>query len=94
MAKHHQIIGSATSLLGISLVIITGLHVSHAAVSTYADEVASVAAVALSISVFTSYLAVRAEPADSRFSDVADKFFIVGMVLLFGAVLVYAIGDA
>lgn len=93
MAKHQQIIGSATSLLGISLVIITGLHVSHASVNSYADEVASVAAVALSASVFTSYLAVRAEPRESRFSDIADKFFLVGMVLLFGAVLVFAIGD-
>ena len=93
MAKHSQIIGSSTSLLGISLVIITGLHVSHAAATSYADEVACVAAVSLSISTFTSYLAIRAEPRESSFSDIADKFFLVGMVLLFAAVLVFAIGD-
>lgn len=93
MAKHSQIIGSATSLLGISLVILTGLHVGHAAVSTYADEVAAIAAVALSVSVFTSYLAIRAEPKESKFSDVADKFFVTGIVLLFAAVAVFAIGD-
>ena len=94
MAKHQQIISSSTSLLGISLVIITGLHVGHAAVNTYADEIACVAAVALSVSTFTSYLAIRAEPRESKFTDIADKFFLVGMVLLFAAVLVFAIGDS
>jgi hypothetical protein len=93
MAKHDQIISAATNLLGISLVIITGLHVSRAAVNSYADEVACIAAVSLSISTFTSYLAIRAEPRESRFTDIADKFFLAGMVLLFAAVLVFAIGD-
>ena len=91
---HHQIISSSTSLLGIALVIITALHVSHRAASTFADEVAAVAAVSLCISCFTSYLAIRAEPRESRFTDVADKAFLLGMVLLFVAVGIFAIGDA
>lgn len=94
MAKHTQIISSATSLLGISLVIITGLHVSRASVNSYADEIACVAAVSLCLSCFTAYLAIRAEPRQTRFSDIADKAFLVGMVLLFIAVAVYVIGDA
>ena len=91
---HHQIISSSTSLLGISLVIITALHVSHAARDTFADEIACVAAVSLSLSTLTSYLAIRAEPKESRFADVADKAFLLGMLLLFVAVLIFAIGDA
>jgi|GEM_PF-2601703 len=94
MAKHSQIIGPSTSLLGMALVIITGLHVSRVAGSTYADEIACGAAVALSFSAFTAYLAVRAEPRESRFSDIADKAFLIGMTLLFGAVMVYVAGDA
>ena len=93
MAKHNQIMGPAVSLLGISLVIITGLHVGKVAGATIADEIAAVAAVSLSLSCFTAYLAVRAEPRESRFSDIADKAFLLGMVLLFVAVGVFAIGD-
>ena len=91
---HHQIISSSTSLLGIALVIITALHVSHAARDTFADEIACISAVCLSASTMTSYLAIRAEPRESRFADFADKAFLLGMLLLFVAVLIFAIGDS
>ena len=93
MAKHHEIIGPATSLLGIALVIITGLHVSKASITTYADEIAWVAAVFLAASTFASYLAIRVDPEPSRFEGVADRLFLVGMATLFLSVVIFAVGD-
>ena len=94
MAKHHEIIGPATSLLGIALVILTGLNVSKASLTTYADEIVWVSAVALSVSCFTSYLAIRAEPNPGRFETIADWCFLFGMATLFLAVIVLALGNA
>lgn len=92
MAKHHEIIGPATSLLGIALVIITGLHISKVALSTYADEITWVAAVSLGGSIFASYLAIRVDPVPSRFEGLADRCFLIGMATLFLAVVIFALG--
>lgn len=94
MARRHDILGPATSLLGVSLIIITGLNVSRAATTSAADEIAWVAAVALSISSLTAYLAIRSDRADSRTERIADISFLAGLVALFVSVLILAIGSA
>ena len=91
MPKHPHILNAASNLLGISLVIIAGLNVSHVASTTFADEIAWVAAVSLTLSCLFSYLAIRADPEHSRFENWADYVFLTGLLGLFLAVLVLAL---
>jgi hypothetical protein len=90
MQKHHQILNAASSLLGISLIIITGLHLTNRGGATFADEIAWFAAVCLSLSCLFSYIAVRSEPEESRFARWADPVFLAGLASLVIAVFVLA----
>jgi hypothetical protein len=91
MPKHTHILNAASNLLGIAFVIIAGLNVTGLTGKTFADEVAWVAAVLLSLSCLLSYLAIRAEPNGSRAESIADISFLLGLLALFAAVLVLAL---
>ena len=90
MPKHPHILNAASNLLGIALLIITGLHVSRVSAASFADEIAWGAAVSLTLSCLFSYLAIRAEPRPSRYEALADSVFLIGLLLLFGSVMVLA----
>jgi hypothetical protein len=94
LPKHPHILNAASNLLGIALLVITGLHVSNVAGHSTSDEVAWAAAFLLSFSCLTSYLAIRAEPRSSRFEAVADVTFLAGLLALVMSVLVLAIQSA
>jgi len=72
-------------------VIIAGLNVTGMTGKTFADEVAWAAAVMLSLSCLLSYWAIRSEPNGQRAETVADLAFLLGLLALFGAVLVLAV---
>ena len=91
MPRHHHILPAASNLLGIALIIITGLHVTGIGRHTIADEIAWLAAVALSLACIFSWLAIRAEPVPSRHADWADRVFFAGLLLLFGSVFALAL---
>ena len=91
MPRHHHILPAASNLLGIALIIITGLNVSGVGKHTIADEIAWLAAVALSLSCLCSWLAIRAEPDKSRYAEWADRVFFAGLILLFGSVFALAL---
>lgn len=91
MPKHHHILNAASNLLGIALIILTGLHLTRTAKGTIADEVCWVAATCLSISCLLSYIAIRDEPEPSRFESWADRIFLVGLVSLVLAVFALAV---
>lgn len=91
MPKHPHILNAASNLLGIAFVIIAGLNVTRLTGRTLADEVAWAAAVLLALSCLLSYLAIRAEPNGERAESWADIAFMLGLVALFGAVLVLAV---
>jgi hypothetical protein len=86
-----QILNAASSLLGIALVIIAGLNVTHTARSTLADEVAWGAAVLLALSCVLSYLAIRVAPRETRWGIWADRVFMLGLAALFAAIIVLAL---
>lgn len=90
MQRHHHILPAASNLLGIALVIIAGLNVTGIRHRTFADEIGWLAALTLTLACLFSYLAIRAEPAASRFADWADRVFFAGLILLLGAVLTLA----
>ena len=94
MPKHPHILNAASNLLGIALLIITGLHVSRYSADTFADEIAWGAAVSLMLSCLFSYLAIRAEPKTTRYETWADGVFMLGLLCLFGSVVVLAVFNA
>ncbi|MBW8753227.1 MAG: hypothetical protein JF595_03605 [Sphingomonadales bacterium] len=91
MPRHHHILNAASNLLGIALIIITGLHISGRAATTMADEIAWLAGGCLSVSTLLSYIAIRREPAPSRCEIWADRIFLAGLVFLVLAVLALAV---
>jgi hypothetical protein len=90
MPKHHNILNAASNLLGIALIIITGLHLTNHGEETFADEIGWIAATCLSLSCLFSYIAVRSEPEESRFARWADPVFLGGLVSLVVSVVVLA----
>jgi phosphatidylglycerophosphate synthase len=86
-----HILNAASNLLGIALVIIAGLNVSHAARNSFADEIAWVAAICLGSSCFLSYLALREEEVRRRRAERwADRVFLMGLLALIGSIVVLA----
>lgn len=92
--KTHHILSSASNLLGITLLIIAGLHISNIAARTAADEVAWVGAVCFTLSCILSYLSLRSDSDSPRAERLADGVFMGGLLALVVAVLIPAVGSA
>ncbi len=90
MPRHHHILNAASNLLGIALIILTGLHLTGTAEKTIADEVCWLAASCLSVSCLFSYIAIRRDPEPGRFESWADRIFLTGLVSLVLAVFTLA----
>jgi len=88
-----HILNAASNLLGISVVIITGLKVTAHSGRTIADEVAWVATLCFALSCLFSYLDLRAEPLETGHERRADKLFMAGLATLIGAALILALTD-
>jgi len=90
VSKHPHILNAASNLLGIALVIVTGLHVAGRDRESFADEMALLAALLFGVSCVLSYVAIRAEPKLSRWEPWADRSFLTGLLALFAAVAMFA----
>jgi hypothetical protein len=85
MMKHHYIIDSAATMLGVSLVIVTGVHITGKARESIADELSFAAALMFLASCGASHWAILR--GYDRFETGADWAFAGGlMLLLFGVV--------
>lgn len=94
MQRPSHILNAASNLLGIALLIIAGLNVSHIADKSFADEIAWMAAVCLAASCLLSYLSVRREQRPGQsFEHWADRIFILGLVTLIASIVVLAVGN-
>jgi uncharacterized membrane protein len=93
MNRQTHILNAASNLLGIALLIITGLNITKQAASTYADEVAWFAALCFATSCLLSYLSLR-RPSHARGTDHyefwADRIFLAGVAVLFVSVFTLA----
>lgn len=93
--KHGQqphILTTASNLLGICLILITGIKFTNANLTTYADEVATVASISFLISCLLSYVSLRTddEKDEALLEKIADICFILGLLTLFGAVIMFS----
>lgn len=86
MRRHHHILSSASNLLGIALIIVAGLHLTHVADQTLASKIAWFAALLLSVSVLLSYVSIRQEPEGQSCETWADRVFLTGLIALVTAV--------
>jgi uncharacterized membrane protein YkgB len=91
MQKTTHILNAASNLLGITLLIIAGLHITNQAQKSFADEVAWLSAVCFCASCGLSYLSIRSLLELDRWETWADRTFLLGIVTLVVAVLVLAL---
>lgn len=78
--QRHYIIDTAATLLGVSLIIVTAVHISGKAATSLADEISFAAALSFLGACAISHRAIA--KADDRFERVADRFFGTGLLLL------------
>lgn len=90
MPKHSHILNAASNLLGICLLIITGLNVTDRSHTSFADEIAWLAAICFALSCLLSYLALRTNSEIPMYERWADRIFLVGLLTVVGAVAVLA----
>ena len=83
--KSHYILNSAASLLGVSLLIVTAVHITAKSADSISDEMSFAAALLFIGSCLTSHRAISKD--DDRFEAIADKLFAAGLVVLTGGVL-------
>ena len=83
--RSHYIIDSAATLLGVALVIVTGVHISGNAATSVADELAFGSALLFLGACGLSHWAIS--KSDMRFEQIADRVFAAGLVLLLCGVL-------
>jgi hypothetical protein len=83
--RTHYIIDSAATLLGVSLVIVTAVHISGKAATSIADELSFGAALLFLGACGLSHQAIVR--SDDRFERIADRIFAAGLILLLFAAL-------
>ena len=83
--RTHYIIDSAATLLGVSLVIVTAVHISGKAATSIADELSFGAALLFLGACALSHQAIVR--SDDRFERIADRVFAAGLILLLFAAL-------
>jgi hypothetical protein len=83
--RTHYIIDSAATLLGVSLVIVTAVHITGKAATTIADELSFGAALLFLASCGLSHMAIIR--SDDRLEKLADKIFALGLIILLCGVL-------
>ena len=91
--KHFHILPASSNLLGIALLIITGLRVANISRQTFADEIALIAAFCFATACLFSYLAIRGRYEVARFEHLADRIFLTGLASLLVSVVVLALND-
>jgi uncharacterized membrane protein YedE/YeeE len=85
--RTHYIIDSSAALLGVSLLIVTAVHITGKAASTVADELSFGAALLFLASCFLSHRAIAT--SEDRFEAIADRFFATGLLALLCGVLTF-----
>jgi uncharacterized membrane protein SirB2 len=83
--RTHYIIDSAATLLGVSLLIVTAVHITGKAAESIADELSFAAALLFLGSCAASHRAIS--KSNDRFERFADKVFALALLVLLCGVL-------
>jgi hypothetical protein len=83
--RTHYIVDSAATLLGVSLLIVTAVHITGKAAETIADELSFAAALLFLASCAASHHAIS--KSDDGFERLADKAFALALLVLLCGVL-------
>jgi hypothetical protein len=83
--RTHHILDAAASLLGVSLLIVTAVHITGRAERSIADELSFAAALLFIGSCLFSHRAIS--KSDLRFERLADRAFALALVILLCGVL-------
>ena len=83
----QQILPTAANLIGFSLFVITSMHVSDKAASSWVDEFVSVVTLMLTFSCLFSFIAIRTNVNTRRaqmemFSEYTFIFSLLGILLI------------
>jgi NADH:ubiquinone oxidoreductase subunit 6 (subunit J) len=89
MNRSPHILNASSNLLGITLLIIAGLHLTDKAAQSFADEIAWIGAICFLASCFVSFLAIS--DGKSRLEPWADRIFLLGLTTLFVSIVVMAL---
>jgi len=85
--RKHYILDAAAALLGVSLIIVTAVHISGNALHTFGDELAFGAALLFITSCLLSHRSISKD--DDRYERHADKFFASGILFILGSVVTF-----
>lgn len=83
--RRHYILDSAAALLGVSLIIVTAVHVTGKAAQTHVDELAFGSALLFIAACLLSHRGIA--KTDDRYERVADKVYAAAILLLLASVL-------
>lgn len=83
--RTRYILDASANLLGVSLIIVTAVHITGKAAESVADEMSFVAALLFIASCVLSHRAIA--KSNDRFERIADKIFVSGLLLLLLGVL-------
>lgn len=78
----QHILSTSTNLLGFCLFVLTSIHLNNASKDTLVDELTSVVALFLIVSVIFSFLSIRTEDLEKekKYENIADWFFFIAII--------------
>ena len=83
--RSHHILDASANLLGVSLIIVTAVHITGKSRETIADELSFAGAVLFIVSSVLSHRAIAREI--DWYERIADKVFVTALLLLLCGVL-------
>ena len=80
----QHILGTCTNLIGFCLLLITSLHISEKAKSTFIDEFTAIVALFLTFSCILSFISIRTKNSrmESRLETLAEILFFLCMAAI------------
>jgi hypothetical protein len=85
----QHILNTSANLLGFCLIVISSLQISNKAANTLLDEFTSIIALLLAISAVFSFSSMKTKNQKRTllFEDIADWFFMIGLIGLLLVIL-------
>ena len=90
--KSSHILNASSNLLGICFVVLTSLKLLNIGHKTIIDDLTALAILFFMTSCVLSFLSIRGTIRESsRIEDIADLFFIAGLLLLFATAVLFSL---